>query len=104
MAASPGAALGGELVLADISIPVLGLLFFVGIIAFFFLLGRFSGGNGADLVDWDPTGRAEQKRMLDHEDVEQMMATMNARRRAQGLAELGEHDVLEGLRHRSDDA
>lgn len=103
MTTGPGIVVQGGVVLASISLPVLGLLFFGGIIAFFFLLGRFSGGNGADLVDWDPTGRAEKRRMLDHEDVEQMMATMNARRRAQGLAELGEHDVLEGLRHRSDD-
>ncbi len=92
----------GDMVLADISLPVVGLLFGGGIIAFFFLLGRFSGGNGADLVDWDPSGRAEQRRILDNEDTEQMLATTNRRRRAQGLPKLTEHEVLQGLQHRRD--
>ena len=80
------------------SLPMIGVCFFVGLILFFFLLGRFTPGDGSDLVDWDPGGRADKRRILEHEDVDQMLEMANRRRRAQGLPELTEHEVLEGLR------
>ncbi|UTI63591.1 hypothetical protein NBH00_19885 [Paraconexibacter antarcticus] len=82
----------------QMSVPMLGLSFFVGLILFFFLLGRLSPGDGSDLVDWDPGRRADAKRILEHEDVDQMLETANRRRRAQGLPELKPDEVLQGLR------
>jgi hypothetical protein len=82
------------------SLPLLGACFFVGITLFFYLLGRFTAGTGADLIDWDPAGRADQRRSLEQDDVAQMLETANRRRRAQGLPELAADEVLTGLRHR----
>jgi hypothetical protein len=76
----------------------LGLALFGGLIICFFLLGRLTWGSGADLVDWDPAGRNARKRDLELQDMEIMLATINRRRRAQGLPELEEHDVLGGLK------
>lgn len=78
--------------------PVLAGGLLVGLVLFFFLLGRFTSGDGSDVVDWDPAGRAESKRVAERDDVQQMLETANRRRRAQGLPELGEDDVLRGLR------
>jgi hypothetical protein len=77
--------------------PLLGISFFVGLLLFFFLLGRYTPGDGSDLVDWDPGRRADTKRLLEHEDVDQMLETANRRRRAQGLPELTADEVLRGL-------
>ncbi|MCW2997918.1 MAG: hypothetical protein JWN65_1467 [Solirubrobacterales bacterium] len=82
------------------SLPLLGVCFFAGITLFFFLLGRLTSGTGADLIDWDPAGRADQRRSLEQDDVAQMLETANRRRRAQGLPELAEGEVLTGLRRR----
>lgn len=79
------------------SLPLLGVCFFVGLTLFFFLLGRFTAGSGADLVDWDPVGHADARRVLEQDDIEQMLETANRRRRAQGLPELSEDEVLRGL-------
>lgn len=89
---------GGDVLAFEIGLPALGGLFFGGILLFFFLLGRFTGGDGSDLVDWDPAGRASSRRVAEADDMEQMLATANRRRRAQGLPELTEHEVLDGLR------
>ena len=86
----------------QVSTPMLGVYFFVGILLFFFLLGRFSAGDGSDLIDWDPSKRVNDKRVAEHEDVEQMLETANRRRRAQGLPELKENEVLQGLQRRDD--
>ncbi len=79
------------------SLPLLGVCFFGGLTAFFYLLGRFTAGNGADLVDWDPLGHADARRSIEQDDIEQMLETANRRRRAQGLDELSEDEVLRGL-------
>jgi hypothetical protein len=81
----------------SMSPPLLGISFFVGLLLFFFLLGRYTPGDGSDLVDWDPGGRADARRMMEHEDVDQMLETANRRRRAQGLKELTADEVLSGL-------
>ncbi|WP_354700599.1 hypothetical protein DSM112329_00880 [Paraconexibacter sp. AEG42_29] len=85
-----------------VSTPMLGVYFFVGILLFFFILGRVSPGDGSDLIDWDPSKRVDAKRIAEHEDVEQMLETANRRRRAQGLPELSENEVLSGLQRESD--
>lgn len=92
------ALLDGSLLLASISLPVLGIGFFVALLLFFFLLGRYTPGNGADLIDWDPGRRADERRVMEHDDVDQMLETANRRRRAQGLPELTADQVLSGLR------
>jgi hypothetical protein len=74
------------------------LIFFGGTFVFFFALGKFTGGSGADLLDWDPAGRAEHKRSVDDEDMSQMLERSNAQRRARGLPELNEYDVVDNLR------
>lgn len=81
----------------EASPPVLGIGLFVGLLLFFFLLGRFTPGDGSDVVDWDPSGRQDRKRVAERDDVEQMLETANRRRRAQGLPELAENEVLRGL-------
>jgi len=73
-----------------------GLL--LGLIVLFYMLGRFTPGTGADLVDYDPAGRAESRRVLEHEDTTHLISVMNRRRRAQGLPEMTEGDVLATLR------
>ena len=82
---------------ADIPLPLMAVLFFVVITLFFFILGRLTSGSGADLIDWDPAGRADKRRALDHDDMDQMLEMANRRRRAQGLPELTEDEVLRGL-------
>jgi hypothetical protein len=89
-------------VLAQVGIGWMVLIFFGGGFLFFFALGKFTGGSGADLLDWDPAGRSENKRAADDEDMAQMLERSNARRRSQGLPELSEYDVVENLRGKSD--
>lgn len=84
------------------SVPMLGISLFLGLLVFFFLLGRLSPGDGSDLVDWDPGRRADARRILEHEDVDQMLETANRRRRAQGLPELKADEVLQGLQRDKD--
>jgi hypothetical protein len=74
------------------------LIFFGGTILFFFLLGKFTMGSGADLLDWDPGGRAEDKRSVDDEDMHQMLERSNAHRRRNGLPELSADEVVHKLR------
>lgn len=62
-------------------------------ILFFFLLGKLTSGTGADLLDWDPAGKAEQRMETDAEDTRQMLELRNRRRRAQGKPELTELDL-----------
>jgi hypothetical protein len=80
-----------------VSIGLLLLLLFGGLVVFFFLLGKLTWGTGADVIDWDPIGRSERRRALEHEDLVQQLRTLNPRRRAQGLPELSEEDVIRGF-------
>lgn len=70
------------------------LIFFGGLLLFFFLLGKLTWGTGADLVDWDPTARQEAKMDLEAQDSADLLEITNRRRRASGLPELGENDVI----------
>lgn len=72
---------------------VLALVLLGGIGLFFVLLGLLTKGSGAETLDWDPTGRAERRARLDHEDFEEMLELNNRYRRDRGLPELVEQDV-----------
>lgn len=78
------------------SLVLVVVLFFAGVLIFFLLLGKLTRGTGADLVDWDPVGRARQRRGLELEDTEAMLELVNLRRRERGLAELTTEEVLRG--------
>lgn len=81
----------------------MALIFFGGTILFFFLLGRFTSGSGADLLDWDPSKRMDDRRTADDEDMAQMLERSNARRRAAGKRELNEYEVVDTLRRGEED-
>jgi len=74
----------------------MALLLIAGIIVFFLLLGGLTSGTGADLLDWDPGGRAERRAAVDHDDLQDMIELNNRYRRERGLAELTEEDLAGG--------
>lgn len=85
------------------SVFELALVLLAAIILFFLLLGGLTPGSGADLLDWDPAGRAERRAGVDHDDLKDMIELNNRYRRERGLAELTEEDLASGslrtLRH-----
>lgn len=58
------------------------------------LLGLFYPGTGAEQLDWKPTRSIEVEMHNELDDMEQMLAATNERRRRRGAADLTE----EGLR------
>ncbi len=84
------------MVIASIGIGWVVLIFIGGMILFFFLLGRFTSGTGAELLDWDPAGHADRRRTLDDEDTKQLLEMKNRQRREHGLPELTEDDIYAG--------
>jgi hypothetical protein len=54
------------------------------------LLGRFYPGSGAEQLDWHPTRSPELEAANEIDDVDQMRAAVNARRRRRGEPELTE--------------
>ncbi|WP_372788633.1 hypothetical protein [Paraconexibacter sp.] len=89
--------------LASIGIGWMLLIFFGGTFAFFFALGKMTWGTGADLVDWDPAERQAAKMELDAEDAMDLLEITNRRRRANGLEELTQDDVLAQIARRNRD-
>jgi hypothetical protein len=79
-----------------VSLVLVVVLFFVGVLTFFLLLGKLTRGTGEDLVDWDPVGRARHRRALELEDTEEMLELANRHRRERGLAELTTEEILRG--------
>ena len=65
------------------------LLLLVGIV----LLGLFYPGSGAEQVGWRPTRSPELEYQNEIDDMDQMTAAVNARRRARGADELTEASV-----------
>ena len=63
---------------------------FVGLIVFILLLGRFHPRSAAQILDWKPTRSPEVEAQNELDDVAQMLAGVNARRRARGARELTE--------------
>ena len=64
-----------------------------GLVISLLLLGRFYPGSGAEQVDWKPTRSAEQEVQNEIDDLDQMLAATNARRRARGKPELTEDSI-----------
>lgn len=85
---------------ASIALGWMILLFFGGLFVFFFALGKMTWGTGADLVDWDPTRRQERKMELEAEDAYDLLEITNRRRRANGLEELSQDDILADIARR----
>jgi len=59
---------------------------------------RFSSKTGPEILDWKPTRSFEQEIELELDDVEQMIAARNERRRRRGAGEVSEHEFREEVR------
>jgi hypothetical protein len=74
------------------ALAMLGLL--VGLILLLVLAGKFAPGTGLEQVGWKTSREVmERREALDAEDVEQMVAARNARRRARGEREVSLEEV-----------
>ena len=56
-------------------------------------LGHFYPGTGADVLDWRPTRSIELEAELELDDIDQMLAAQNERRRRRGAPERTLADV-----------
>src|SRR6478609_7094856 len=59
-----------------------------GLLVALILLGLFYPGSGADQVRWRPTRSVELEVQNEIDDLDQMLAAANAKRRARGAGEL----------------
>lgn len=68
-----------------------------GLVVALLLLGRFYPGSGAEQIDWKPTRSAEVEVQNEIDDLDQMLAATNARRRARGKPELTEDSIAQEI-------
>ena len=68
-----------------------------GLLVALILLGLFYPGSGADQVNWRPTRSVEVEVQNEIDDMDQMLAAANAKRRARGAAELTEEGLHERI-------
>lgn len=66
-----------------------------GLLIALILLGLFYPGSGADQVHWRPTRSVDVEVQNELDDLDQMLAATNAKRRARGVAELTEQGMHE---------
>jgi hypothetical protein len=66
-----------------------------GLLVALILLGVFYPGSGADQVNWKPTRSVETEVQNEIDDLDQMLAAANEKRRARGAAELTEEGIHE---------
>ncbi len=66
---------------------------FVFLLAIILLLGLFYPGSGAEQLDWRPTRSPEVEAQNEEDDLAQMLAATNAKRRARGLDDLSESQM-----------
>lgn len=59
---------------------------------------RYSSKTGPQILDWQPTRSFEQEIELESDDVEQMIAARNERRRQRGDDEISAHEFREEVR------
>jgi len=59
-----------------------------GLLIALILLGLFYPGSGADQVNWRPTRSVEVEVQNEIDDLDQMLAATNAKRRARGAGDL----------------
>ncbi|WP_372788482.1 hypothetical protein [Paraconexibacter sp.] len=64
-----------------------------GLVLALYLLGRMYPGSGADVLDWQPTRSPETEAQNDVDELEQLMAVANRRRRRLGQEELTEDNL-----------
>src|SRR4051812_27079167 len=57
------------------------------------LIGKYYPGSGADVLDWTPTRSPELEAQNEIDDLDQMLAAANAKRRKRGVAELTEESL-----------
>ncbi len=66
-----------------------------GLLVILILLGLFYPGSGADQVNWRPTRSVEVEVQNEIDDLDQMLAATNAKRRARGAGDLTEERIHE---------
>ena len=66
------------------------------------LLGIFYPGSGAEQLDWRPTRSPELEAQNEEDDLTQMLAATNAKRRARGERELTEATMHDRVREDRD--
>jgi len=71
------------------------VVLFAGLVVGIVLLGLFAPGNGSRQLDWRPTRSPETEAQNEVDDLDQMLESLNARRRARGQAELTEDELHE---------
>ena len=59
----------------------------------FLAIGKWYPGSGAEVLDWQPTRSYEDEIRLELEDIDEMLAASNERRRRTGRPELTEEQV-----------
>ncbi|CAA9527538.1 MAG: hypothetical protein AVDCRST_MAG85-3379 [uncultured Solirubrobacteraceae bacterium] len=79
--------MGGE-IFVWIMVGIFGLLFVMVI-----LLGIFYPGSGAGQLDWKPTRSPEVEAQNEVDDIAQMLAATNAKRRRRGEKDLTEEGM-----------
>ena len=77
----------------EFGVFVLGSL--IAVFLIFYAIGKWYPGSGAEQVDWQPTRSPEVEAELEMEDMQQMLAAQNERRRRSGRPEITEEDVAE---------
>jgi hypothetical protein len=65
----------------------------VALVAWVLFLGKYHPRSGADTLQWRPTRSPEMEAQNEVDDLEQMLAATNQRRRARGEAELTEESM-----------
>ena len=71
---------------------------FVFLIVFILLLGRYHPKSGAEILDWRPTRSPQLEAENEVDDVAQMVAGINERRRRRGEAEITEESITKRVR------
>jgi hypothetical protein len=77
-----------------------GILVAVGLVllvAGLLALGRYYPGSGADVLDWKPTRSVETEAELELDDIDQMLAAQNERRRRRGERERSLEEIELGV-------
>jgi hypothetical protein len=73
------------------------------VVLILFAIGKWYPGSGAEQLDWKPTRSIEQEVELELQDVDEMLAANNERRRRSGRPEISEDSVREEIaRHERD--
>jgi hypothetical protein len=86
-----------------VSLALVALIVFLGVIAVCVFLAWLYPGSGSDLLDWDPRAASERRAALEAEDLRQMLEVENRRARERGHPEQTEDDVAREVARRQGD-